>query len=164
MEAVILRDEVGGMRVDSVAGEEEGISRYAEPDAEGMMDVCRTIVIISSGMQIKAALPDDGKLASSYELPHCPTSRLHECAGRYVKLLKYLQILRSSFAPLDLVGLSFSRYCGSLIVRANTGALVPPLGALFRLRSAFILSVTDLCWRCSAVLSDDFMVFGKVDD
>ena len=39
IEAVILRDEVGGMRVDLIAGEEEGISRYAEPDAEGMMDV-----------------------------------------------------------------------------------------------------------------------------
>jgi hypothetical protein len=164
MEAVILRDEVGGMRLDLVAAEEEGISRYAEPEAEGMMDVWRTVVLISSGMQTKAALPDDGNLASSYERPHCPTFKLHECAGRYVKLLEYLQILRSSFAPLDLVGLNFSTYCGSLIVRANTGALVPPLGALFRLLSAFILSVTTLCWRCSAVLSDDFMVFGKVDD
>ena len=74
----------------------------------------------------------------------------------------HLQILRSSFAPLDLVGLNFSRYCGSLIVRANTGALVPPLGALFLLLSVFFVSVIVLC--CSAVLADDFMVFRKVDD
>ena len=52
--------------------------------------------------------------------------------------LENLQILRSSFGPLDLLGLKFSRYCGSLIVRAKTGALVPPLGALFLLRSVFI--------------------------
>ena len=51
------------------------------------------------------------------------------------------QILRSSLGPLDLVGLNFSTYCGSLIVRANTGALVPPLGALFLRRSMFIAIV-----------------------
>lgn len=42
-EAVILRDDVGEMRVEVVDAEEDGISRYAEPDAEGIMDVCRTI-------------------------------------------------------------------------------------------------------------------------
>ena len=47
------------------------------------------------------------------------------------------QILRSSFGPLDLVGRNFSTYCGSLIVRANIGALVPPLGALFLRLSIF---------------------------
>lgn len=48
IEAVILRDEVGGMRVDLIAGEEQGISRYAEPDAEGMMDVWRTVDVLEA--------------------------------------------------------------------------------------------------------------------
>lgn len=43
IEAVILRAEVGGMSVEDEAGEEEGISRYAEPEAEGIIEVCRTI-------------------------------------------------------------------------------------------------------------------------
>lgn len=38
-EAAILRDEVGGTRVEEEGVEEDGISRYAEPDAEGTMDV-----------------------------------------------------------------------------------------------------------------------------
>jgi len=61
---------------------------------------------------------------------------------------RYSQILRSSFGPLDLVGLSFSMYCGSRIVRANTGALVPPLGALFLLLSMFVAMVDVLCLQC----------------
>jgi hypothetical protein len=50
----------------------------------------------------------------------------------------YLQILRSSFGFLDLLGLRLWRYSGSLIVRAKTGADVPPEGALFLLLSVFI--------------------------
>lgn len=43
-EAVILRHEVGGIKVDfSGVGSVEGISRYAEPDAEGIMEVWRTM-------------------------------------------------------------------------------------------------------------------------
>jgi hypothetical protein len=42
-EAVILRDDVGDMRVEEVGVEEDGISRYAEPEAEGIMDVWRTV-------------------------------------------------------------------------------------------------------------------------
>lgn len=38
-EAAILRAEVGGIRVVALGGEVFGISRYAEPDADGTMDV-----------------------------------------------------------------------------------------------------------------------------
>lgn len=41
-EAVILSEEVGAMSVDAEAGAEAGISRYAEPDADGTMEVWRT--------------------------------------------------------------------------------------------------------------------------
>jgi hypothetical protein len=44
IDAVILRAEVGAISVEDEAGEEDGISRYAEPEAEGMMEVCRTII------------------------------------------------------------------------------------------------------------------------
>lgn len=56
-------------------------------------------------------------------------------------LLSYLQILRSSFGPLDLLGLRLWRYSGSLTVRAKIGADVPPAGALFLLLSVFIAIV-----------------------
>lgn len=39
IEAVIFSDEVGAIRLVLGANEDDGISRYAEPDAEGMMDV-----------------------------------------------------------------------------------------------------------------------------
>ena len=42
IEAVILREDVGGMSVEDDAADDDGISRYAEPEAEGMMEVCRT--------------------------------------------------------------------------------------------------------------------------
>jgi hypothetical protein len=58
-----------------------------------------------------------------------------------IHVCKNLQILRSSLGPLDLVGLNVWRYSGSLSVRANTGACVPPLGALFRLLSVFVAIV-----------------------
>lgn len=38
-EAVILRVDVGETRVELVSEEDEGISRYAEPEAEGIMEV-----------------------------------------------------------------------------------------------------------------------------
>jgi hypothetical protein len=41
-EAVILSDEVGAMRVDCAGAEDNGISRYADPEAEGIMEVWRT--------------------------------------------------------------------------------------------------------------------------
>lgn len=44
IEAVILREDVGGISVEDEDGEVEGISRYAEPEAEGIMEVCRTVV------------------------------------------------------------------------------------------------------------------------
>ena len=44
IEAVILRDDVGGMSVEDETAVEEGISRYAEPEAEGIMDVCKTVI------------------------------------------------------------------------------------------------------------------------
>lgn len=43
MLAVIFKEDVGGMR--DVCGDvdsEPGISKYAEPDAEGIMEVCMT--------------------------------------------------------------------------------------------------------------------------
>lgn len=42
IEAAILRLEVGGIRVDCEGFGVVGISRYAEPDAEGTMAVWRT--------------------------------------------------------------------------------------------------------------------------
>lgn len=42
IEAVILRDDLGAISVEDEDGETEGISRYAEPEAEGIMEVCRT--------------------------------------------------------------------------------------------------------------------------
>lgn len=42
IEAVIFREDVGGISVEDSVAEDEGISRYAEPEAEGMMDVCKT--------------------------------------------------------------------------------------------------------------------------
>lgn len=42
IEAVILREEEGAIRVVGVVVEVLGISRYAEPEAEGIMEVCRT--------------------------------------------------------------------------------------------------------------------------
>ena len=44
IEAVILREDVGGTSVEDEDAEEEGISRYAEPEAEGIMEVCKTMV------------------------------------------------------------------------------------------------------------------------
>ena len=43
IEAVILREDVGVISVEEEIGVEEGISRYAEPEADGIMEVCRTI-------------------------------------------------------------------------------------------------------------------------
>lgn len=43
IEAVILRADVGGISDEDEAVEEEGISRYAEPEAEGIMEVCKTM-------------------------------------------------------------------------------------------------------------------------
>lgn len=48
IEAVILREDVGGMSVDDEAAAEAGISRYAEPEAEGMMEVCKTVIQLVS--------------------------------------------------------------------------------------------------------------------
>jgi hypothetical protein len=42
IEAVILREEDGAIRVVGVEVEVLGISRYAEPEAEGIIEVCRT--------------------------------------------------------------------------------------------------------------------------
>lgn len=42
IEAVILREEVGAISVEDEDEGADGISRYAEPDAEGIMEVCRT--------------------------------------------------------------------------------------------------------------------------
>ena len=49
-----------------------------------------------------------------------------------------LQILRSSSGRLVRVGRNICRESGSLTVRANIGALVPPLGAFILLRSVII--------------------------
>lgn len=70
----------------------------------------------------------------------------------------YLQILRSSVGALDLSGLNCCKYADSLTVRANTGARVPPLGALFLLLSVFILmwSVLIVEWR--AVISFELIL------
>jgi hypothetical protein len=43
-EAVILSVDVGETRVEAGVAEEEGISRYADPEADGIMDVWRTVV------------------------------------------------------------------------------------------------------------------------
>jgi hypothetical protein len=42
IEATILSEDAGFMRVEEGTEEEEGISRYAEPEAEGTMAVCRS--------------------------------------------------------------------------------------------------------------------------
>jgi hypothetical protein len=42
IEAVILREEEGAMSVVGVLSEVLGISRYADPEAEGIIDVWRT--------------------------------------------------------------------------------------------------------------------------
>ncbi len=42
-EAVILSDDVDGINVDLDKEEEGGISKYADPDAEGIIEVCRTV-------------------------------------------------------------------------------------------------------------------------
>lgn len=72
---------------------------------------------------------------------------------------EYLQILRSSFGPLVLVGLSVWRYSGSLSVRAKTGACVPPLGALFLLLSVFAAIMC--ARRVFTSPSNDLMEFKK---
>jgi len=40
-----LRDDVGGISVDVDAAGDEGISRYADPEAEGMIEVCKTVIV-----------------------------------------------------------------------------------------------------------------------
>lgn len=47
MLAVILREEVGGMRDFDAMCEAKGISRYAEPDAEGIIEVCKTFKVLA---------------------------------------------------------------------------------------------------------------------
>lgn len=42
IEATILSEDAGLMSVEDGTEEEEGISRYAEPEAEGMIAVCRS--------------------------------------------------------------------------------------------------------------------------
>jgi len=42
IEAVILREDVGLISVEEETGVEEGISRYAEPEADGIIEVCKT--------------------------------------------------------------------------------------------------------------------------
>ena len=46
-DAAILRELVGGISVEFEGEEVEGISRYAEPEAEGTMPVWRTAVGVS---------------------------------------------------------------------------------------------------------------------
>lgn len=43
MEAVILSEEVGAIRVEFDGEEDAGISRYADPDADGIIEVWRTV-------------------------------------------------------------------------------------------------------------------------
>jgi hypothetical protein len=66
---------------------------------------------------------------------------LESICHTYKVILSYLQILRSSFGPLDLFGRKLWRYSGSRMVRAKTGAAVPPAGPLFLLLSVFIADV-----------------------
>jgi hypothetical protein len=49
---VIFREDVGWMSVEDAVAEDEGISRYAEPEAEGMMDVCKTDWTISISVRL----------------------------------------------------------------------------------------------------------------
>jgi hypothetical protein len=43
-EAVILSEDVGETRVEVGVAVEEGISRYADPEADGIIEVWRTVV------------------------------------------------------------------------------------------------------------------------
>ena len=47
-EAVILREEEGAIRVVEGRGVLRGISRYAEPEAEGTIAVCRTVLSVGA--------------------------------------------------------------------------------------------------------------------
>ncbi len=42
-----MSEDVGGMSVDDEVAEEEGISRYAEPEADGIIEVCKTAPDVS---------------------------------------------------------------------------------------------------------------------
>lgn len=53
---MIFREEVGGMSVEDAVAEDDGISRYAEPEAEGMMDVCKKILRSSFGPLVLVGL------------------------------------------------------------------------------------------------------------
>lgn len=48
MEATILSEDAGLMSVEETTEEEEGFSRYAEPEAEGTMPVCKSGVWLGS--------------------------------------------------------------------------------------------------------------------
>jgi hypothetical protein len=54
---VIFREDVGGMSVEEAVAEDEGISRYAEPEAEGIMDVCKTNWNISISIRMIERMP-----------------------------------------------------------------------------------------------------------
>lgn len=62
IEAVILSEDAGLMSVEDDIEEEEGISRYAEPEAEGTMAVCKSGAMLAS-VQATMLLhvPDDGR-------------------------------------------------------------------------------------------------------
>jgi hypothetical protein len=43
-DAVILSVDVGDTSVEFGVAEEDGISRYADPEADGIIDVCKTVL------------------------------------------------------------------------------------------------------------------------
>lgn len=45
------------MSVEEAVAEDEGISRYAEPEAEGIMDVCKTNWNISISIRMIERMP-----------------------------------------------------------------------------------------------------------
>lgn len=99
IEATILSEDAGLMSVEEGIEDEEGISRYAEPEAEGTMAVCRSGAMLAS---LRREFPRvAGLIHKSTPLPVMISSRNRAL----YKLAFYLQILRSSFCPLVLVGL-----------------------------------------------------------
>jgi hypothetical protein len=93
--------------------------------------------IVNICCHMKDAVTSEVSRHSSRDFP-CSSGQRRCALYQKECLCKHLQILRSSFDPLDRVGLRVWRYSGSLSVREKTGADVPPLGGLFLLLSVFV--------------------------
>lgn len=57
IEATIFNEDAGLMSVEEEIEEEEGISRYAEPEAEGTIAVCRSCALLASLQAKRLSMP-----------------------------------------------------------------------------------------------------------